>query len=179
MKFQRTTDSQSDIPESTACRMSPRWRSLMAETPVDREVNRNAHHTATVPRPTAAPRPAAPVFRPERMGPPRGLPVTRIGLAAASGLLAATAVIGTAQAQTPAPLDIRTGVYRGQPVTFEVIDGSGHCPGRHHSSERPRSWSPGIANLSGTLLRPPTPDRISDRAKLPASCHDEGFSGEH
>ena len=43
--------------------------------------------------------------------------------AAAVGLLAAATTIGAAQAQTPEPLDIRTGVYRGHRVTYQVING--------------------------------------------------------
>ena len=43
--------------------------------------------------------------------------------AAVVGLLAAATTIGAAQAQTPEPLDIRTGVYRGHRVTYQVING--------------------------------------------------------
>ena len=43
--------------------------------------------------------------------------------AAVVGLLAAATTIGVAQAQTPEPLDIRTGVYRGHRVTYQVING--------------------------------------------------------
>ena len=42
---------------------------------------------------------------------------------AAVWLLSAVTTIGAAQTQTPEPLDIRTGVYRGRSVTYEVING--------------------------------------------------------
>ena len=43
--------------------------------------------------------------------------------AAATALLAVAATIGAARAQTPEPLDIRTGVYRGYQITYQVING--------------------------------------------------------
>lgn len=43
--------------------------------------------------------------------------------AAATALLAVAVTIGAAQAQTPEPLDIRRGVYRGRRVTCQVING--------------------------------------------------------
>ena len=43
--------------------------------------------------------------------------------AAATALLAVAATIGAARAQTPEPPDIRTGVYRGHQVTYQVING--------------------------------------------------------
>jgi len=43
--------------------------------------------------------------------------------AAATALLSVAATIGAAQAQNPEPPDIRTGVYRGHQLTYQVIDG--------------------------------------------------------
>ena len=51
------------------------------------------------------------------------LAVNHIRRAAAVWLLAAVTTIGAAHAQTPEPLDIRTGVYRGRSVTYQVING--------------------------------------------------------
>ncbi len=43
--------------------------------------------------------------------------------AAVTAVLAVAATIGAARAQAPEPLDIRTGVYRGHQVTYQVING--------------------------------------------------------
>ena len=87
--------------------------------------------------------------------------------AAVAGLLAATAAIGTAQAQTPAPLDIRTGVYRGQPVTYEVIDGLAIVEGDIILGT-PEELAPRDRQPAANAVAAGNPDRLSDRAKLPA-----------
>ena len=87
--------------------------------------------------------------------------------AAVAGLLAATAGIGTAQEQTPAPLDIRTGVYLGQPVTYEVIGGLAIVQGDIILGT-PEELAPRDRQPAANALAAPNPDRRSDRAKLPA-----------
>ena len=87
--------------------------------------------------------------------------------AAVAGLLAATAAIGTAQEQAPAPLDIRTGVYRGQPVTYEVIGGLAIVQGDIILGT-PEELAPRDRQPAGNAVAAGNPDRLSDRAKLPA-----------
>ena len=87
--------------------------------------------------------------------------------AAVIGLLAATAAIGTAQEQAPSPLDIRTGVYLGQPVTYEVIGGLAIVQGDIILGT-PEELAPRDRQPAANALAAPNPDRLSDRAKLPA-----------
>ena len=87
--------------------------------------------------------------------------------AAVALLLAATAAIGAGQAQTPPPLDIRTGVYRGQPVTYEVIDGLAIVQGDIILGT-PEELGPRDRQPAGNAVAAGNPARISDRAKLPA-----------
>ncbi len=87
--------------------------------------------------------------------------------AAVAGLLAATAAIGTAQEQAPAPLDIRTGVYRGQPVTYEVIGGLAIVEGDIILGT-PEELEPRDRQPAGNAVAAGNPNRLSDRAKLPA-----------
>ncbi len=86
--------------------------------------------------------------------------------AAVIGLLAATAAIGTAQEQAPAPLDIRTGVYRGQPVTYEVIGGLAIVQGDIILGT-PEELEPRDRQPAGNAVADGNPARLSDRAKLP------------
>ncbi len=162
-----TTDSQTNIPDGAACRMSPRLKSLTAETPRNRGVNGNDHDTTTVPPSTATREAFAPAFRSNGRGPRRGPLVRATSRAAVAGLLAATAAIGTAQAQTRAPLDIRTGVYRGQPVTYEVIGGLAIVQGDIILGT-PEELEPRDRQPAGNAVAAGNPARLSDRAKLPA-----------
>ena len=93
--------------------------------------------------------------------------MTRACRATIAGLLAATAAIGTAQAQTTAPLDIRTGVYRGQPVTFEVIGGLAIVQGDIVLGT-PEELEPRDSQSVGNAVAAGNPDRLSDRATSPA-----------